>query len=114
MILPQGAAEGLSEIMRASQVPLWAQVAALRCDFQSFMASLLGRYLACTASELAAGNVTGELAGWASYGKIEVCVPSTALPDHDQGLWLAGAASRSEASKDAEIRAPRTQLEGAM
>ena len=26
VILPQGAAEGLSEIMRASQVPLWAQV----------------------------------------------------------------------------------------
>jgi hypothetical protein len=26
------------------------------------------------------------------YGKIAVCVPSPALPDHDPGLWRAGAA----------------------
>ena len=47
---------------------------------------------ACTASELAAGAVTCGLAGWAGCGKIAVCVPSPALPDHDPGLRLAGAA----------------------
>jgi hypothetical protein len=35
--------------------------------------------------------VTCELAAWAGYGKIAVCVPSTALTDNDPGLWLAGA-----------------------
>ena len=50
-----------------------------------------GEY-ACTASELASGAVTCCLAGWAGCGKIAVCVPSPALPDHDPGLRLAGAA----------------------
>src|ERR1039457_5644619 len=50
------------------------------------------RPMPCAASELAASAVTCDLAGWADCGKITVCVFSTALPDHDPGLWLAGAA----------------------
>ena len=46
----------------------------------------------CIASELAAGALTCELAGWAGCGKIAVCVPSPALPHHDPGLRLAGDA----------------------
>ena len=40
----------------------------------------------------AAGTVTCGLAGWAGCGKIAVRVSSPALPGHDPGLRLAGAA----------------------
>jgi hypothetical protein len=57
----------------------------------------------CTASKLAASTVTCGSAMWAGSGKIAAHAPSPSLPDHDPGLRLAGAARRSEASKDAEI-----------
>jgi IS6 family transposase len=52
----------------------------------------IATHVPCTASELAAGALTCELAGWTGCGKIAVCVPSPDLPDHDPGLRLAGAA----------------------
>jgi hypothetical protein len=65
---------------------------------------------ACTDSKLIASAVTCDLAGWAGCDKIAVCVPSAALPHHHSGRWLAGAARRSQASKDAEIMVLRHEV----
>ena len=44
----------------------------------------------CTASELCAGHVTRDLAGWVACGKIAVRVCSSLVLDHGQGVRLAG------------------------